>query len=79
MIKAASRRSFIYPCSEFVTGDRVANASGGQDYIETIWGRGYALKNCSDSAENLTPIAVQNNNEIASAEQLAGKARRSDH
>jgi two-component system cell cycle response regulator CtrA len=23
---------------------KLANASGGQDYIETIWGRGYALR-----------------------------------
>ena len=23
---------------------KLANASGGQDYIETVWGRGYALR-----------------------------------
>ena len=23
---------------------KLVNASGGQDYIETIWGRGYALR-----------------------------------
>ena len=23
---------------------KLANASGGQDYIETLWGRGYALR-----------------------------------
>ena len=23
---------------------KLANASGGQDYIETVWGRGYTLR-----------------------------------
>jgi two-component system cell cycle response regulator CtrA len=23
---------------------KLANASGGQDYIETVWGRGYVLR-----------------------------------
>ncbi len=23
---------------------KLANASGGMDYIETVWGRGYALR-----------------------------------
>ena len=34
---------------------KLANASGGKDYIETVWGRGYALRDPSDDD---TPIAV---------------------
>ena len=29
---------------------KLANASGGQDYIETIWGRGYALREPTNQA-----------------------------
>jgi two-component system, cell cycle response regulator CtrA len=29
---------------------KLANASGGQDYIETIWGRGYALRELTKQA-----------------------------
>ncbi len=29
---------------------KLANASGGQDYIETIWGRGYALREPTEQA-----------------------------
>lgn len=28
---------------------KLANASGGHDYIETIWGRGYALREPRES------------------------------
>ena len=28
---------------------KLANASGGRDYIETVWGRGYALREPSDN------------------------------
>jgi two-component system, cell cycle response regulator CtrA len=34
---------------------KLANASGGKDYIETVWGRGYALRDPSDDD---TPVAV---------------------
>src|SRR5439155_3490477 len=34
---------------------KLAEASGGKDYIETVWGRGYALRLPSDDD---TPIAV---------------------
>ena len=27
---------------------KLANASNGKDYIETVWGRGYALREPSD-------------------------------
>ena len=27
---------------------KLANASGGKDYIETVWGRGYVLREPSD-------------------------------
>jgi two-component system cell cycle response regulator CtrA len=27
---------------------KLANASGGKDYIETVWGRGYALREPTD-------------------------------
>jgi two-component system, cell cycle response regulator CtrA len=29
---------------------KLANASGGQDYIETVWGRGYALREPSEQS-----------------------------
>ena len=29
---------------------KLINASGGQDYIETIWGRGYALREPAEQA-----------------------------
>ena len=29
---------------------KLINASGGQDYIETIWGRGYALREPTEQA-----------------------------
>ena len=29
---------------------KLANASGGKDYIETVWGRGYMLRNPADEA-----------------------------
>jgi two-component system, cell cycle response regulator CtrA len=35
---------------------KLGNASGGNDYIETIWGRGYRLR--EPSAEEATPIAA---------------------
>ncbi len=35
---------------------KLANASGGKDYIETIWGRGYRLREPSD--EDAVPIAA---------------------
>jgi two-component system, cell cycle response regulator CtrA len=35
---------------------KLVNASGGSDYIETIWGRGYRLR--EPSAEDATPIAA---------------------
>ena len=35
---------------------KLVNASGGKDYIETIWGRGYRLREPSD--EDATPIAA---------------------
>jgi two-component system cell cycle response regulator CtrA len=34
---------------------KLANASGGKDYIETVWGRGYVLREPSDSE---APIAL---------------------
>jgi two-component system cell cycle response regulator CtrA len=27
---------------------KLANASGGKDYIETVWGRGYVLRQPTD-------------------------------
>jgi len=35
---------------------KLANASGGKDYIETIWGRGYRLR--EPSGEDAAPIAA---------------------
>jgi len=34
---------------------KLANASGGKDYIETVWGRGYVLREPSESE---APIAL---------------------
>jgi two-component system cell cycle response regulator CtrA len=35
---------------------KLVNASGGKDYVETIWGRGYRLREPSD--EDAAPIAA---------------------
>jgi two-component system cell cycle response regulator CtrA len=35
---------------------KLANASGGKDYIETIWGRGYRLRELGE--EEAAPIAA---------------------
>jgi two-component system cell cycle response regulator CtrA len=29
---------------------KLASASGGKDYIETVWGRGYVLRQSTDRA-----------------------------
>ena len=33
---------------------KLASASGGRDYIETVWGRGYMLREPSETDEQLT-------------------------
>lgn len=33
---------------------KLTNASGGQNYIETVWGRGYMLREPSDADERIT-------------------------
>ena len=33
---------------------KLANASGGRDHIETVWGRGYMLREPSEADELLT-------------------------
>jgi two-component system cell cycle response regulator CtrA len=33
---------------------KLADASGGRDYIETVWGRGYMLREPSEADERLT-------------------------
>ena len=33
---------------------KLANASGGRDYIETVWGRGYMWREPSEADERLT-------------------------
>jgi len=35
---------------------KLSNASGGRDYIETVWGRGYMLREACD--EDAAPIAA---------------------
>jgi two-component system cell cycle response regulator CtrA len=30
---------------------KLANASGGKDYVETVWGRGYVLRDPAGSEE----------------------------
>ena len=35
---------------------KLANASGGKDYIETVWGRGYVLRQPADEAEAKIPV-----------------------
>ena len=30
---------------------KLANASGGKDYIETVWGRGYVLRQPTDEEQ----------------------------
>ena len=34
--------------------EKLANASGGREYIETVWGRGYMLRDPSEVNERLT-------------------------
>jgi two-component system, cell cycle response regulator CtrA len=36
---------------------KLFEASGGLNYIETVWGRGYSLKNPDDIADNQTKVA----------------------
>ena len=33
---------------------KLSNASGGKDYIETVWGRGYMLRGPSDVKEMIS-------------------------
>jgi two-component system cell cycle response regulator CtrA len=33
---------------------KLANASSGKNYIETVWGRGYVLREPTDSDSRLT-------------------------
>ncbi len=35
---------------------KLANASGGKDYIETVWGRGYVLRQPANEAEAKIPV-----------------------
>ena len=32
---------------------KLANASGGKDYIETVWGRGYVMREPSENSANV--------------------------
>jgi DNA-binding response OmpR family regulator len=32
---------------------KLANASGGKDYIETVWGRGYVIREPSENAASV--------------------------
>jgi two-component system cell cycle response regulator CtrA len=32
---------------------KLANASGGKDYIETVWGRGYVIRELSENAASV--------------------------
>jgi two-component system cell cycle response regulator CtrA len=32
---------------------KLANASGGKDYIETVWGRGYVMREPSENAASV--------------------------
>ena len=34
---------------------KLANASGGKDYIETVWGRGYVIREPSENAASVPP------------------------
>jgi len=33
---------------------KLANASGGKDYIETVWGRGYVMREPSENAVSVS-------------------------
>jgi two-component system cell cycle response regulator CtrA len=35
---------------------KLANASGGKDYIETVWGRGYILRDPADEAQAIASV-----------------------
>jgi two-component system cell cycle response regulator CtrA len=36
---------------------KLANASGGKDYIETVWGRGYVMRLASRCASKIQKVA----------------------
>ena len=44
---------------------KLYEASGGKNYIETVWGRGYMLREYDDPAHktNVTPISEINSTE----------------
>ena len=50
--RAEKRFKQEFPFYLFDSSD--ANASGGKDYIETVWGRGYVLRHPTDEE----PVAV---------------------
>src|SRR6516162_1293578 len=49
---------------------KLAQATGGKHYIETVWGRGYALRDPVDTPVTLTPPGASS----ANVEQRPGSA-----
>ena len=45
---------------------KLYEASGGKNYIETVWGRGYMLRDYSDSNENRDNSMPEDNNDVVS-------------
>jgi two-component system cell cycle response regulator CtrA len=37
---------------------KLANASGGKDYIETVWGRGYVIRESSENAASVPALTI---------------------
>src|SRR5579875_263202 len=44
---------------------KLAQATGGEHYIETIWGRGYVLRDPAETPEAATPLAGDNTKMLA--------------
>ena len=48
---------------------KLAEASGGMDYIETVWGRGYMLRELSNSNDSDMPSRINENSDMPQSEQ----------
>src|SRR6202161_113692 len=50
---------------------RLANASGGKDYVETVWGRGYVLREPRDTGSMIAYEAVRDIEAVLALEGVA--------
>ena len=50
---------------------KLANASGGKDYIETVWGRGYVLREPSENDVQVSPERLDSGNPAHASRMIA--------